>query len=75
LCTYAFTIAPIPHVFGDYCFAGHKHKYMEKYTKRRILTRRNPELHTGIKERPINSDYLGAKPPKEQPGSSEESTM
>ena len=28
--TYAFTINLVPHVFGDYCFAGHKYKYMER---------------------------------------------
>jgi hypothetical protein len=36
--TYAFTIDLIPHVFGDYCFAGHKYKYMEEYTKRHFST-------------------------------------
>jgi hypothetical protein len=27
---YAFTIDLVPHVFGDFCFAGHKYKYMER---------------------------------------------
>ena len=27
--TYAFTINQVPHVFVEYCFASHKHKYME----------------------------------------------
>jgi hypothetical protein len=36
LVTYAFTINQVPHVFGDYYFAGHKHKYMEDFTKRRF---------------------------------------
>ena len=26
---YAFNINQVPHVFGEYCFVGHKHKYME----------------------------------------------
>ena len=34
--TYAFTINQVLHVFGEYCFAGHKHKYMEKFTERRF---------------------------------------
>jgi hypothetical protein len=37
--TYTFTINQVPHVFGGYYFASHhKHKYMEKFTKRRFLT-------------------------------------
>jgi hypothetical protein len=28
LVTYSFTINQVPHVFGDYYFAGHKLKYM-----------------------------------------------
>ena len=27
--TYAFTINQVTHVFGEYYFAGHEHKYME----------------------------------------------
>ena len=34
--TYAFTINQVPHVFGEYYFAGHKHKYMEQFTERRF---------------------------------------
>jgi hypothetical protein len=34
LITYAFTINQVPHVFGEYYFAGHKHEYMEKFTER-----------------------------------------
>jgi hypothetical protein len=34
LITYAFTINQVPHVFGEYYFAGHKHKYMEDFTER-----------------------------------------
>ena len=33
LTTYAFTIDLVPHVFGEYCFAGHKHKYKENSLK------------------------------------------
>jgi hypothetical protein len=33
LVTYALTINQVPHVFGDYYFAGYKHKYMEDFTK------------------------------------------
>jgi hypothetical protein len=36
--TYAFTIHQVPHVFGEHYFAGHKHKYMEKFIERRFLT-------------------------------------
>jgi len=50
-----------------------KHEYMGKYTKRHFLTKHNAELHKGIIQRPINLDYLGAKPPVEQPRSSPES--
>jgi hypothetical protein len=28
--TYAFTIDLVPHVFGDFCFAGYKYKYMKR---------------------------------------------
>jgi hypothetical protein len=38
LIIYACTINQIPLVFGEYHFAGHKHKYMEKFTKRRFQT-------------------------------------
>jgi hypothetical protein len=38
LITYAFTINQILHIFGEYHFAGHKHEYMEKFTKRRFQT-------------------------------------
>jgi hypothetical protein len=38
LITYAFTINQVPHVFGEYYFVGHKHKYMEDFTKRRFPT-------------------------------------
>jgi hypothetical protein len=38
LITYAFTINQVPHVFGEYYFAGHKHKYMGDFTKRRFPT-------------------------------------
>jgi hypothetical protein len=34
--TYPFTINQVPHVFGEHYFAGHKHKYMEKFIKRRF---------------------------------------
>jgi hypothetical protein len=30
--TYAFTIDQVPHVFGEYYFAGHKYKYMGEAT-------------------------------------------
>jgi hypothetical protein len=33
---YAFTIDQVSHVFGEYCFPGHKLKYMEKYTKKAL---------------------------------------
>ena len=36
--TYAFTIDLVQHVFGDYCFVGHKYKYMKKFTERRFPT-------------------------------------
>ena len=36
--TYAFTTNLVPHVFGGYYFAGHKHKCMEKFTERRFPT-------------------------------------
>jgi hypothetical protein len=75
LCTYAFIIDSIPHVFGDYCFVGLKIEYMGKYTTRRIPIRRNAKLRKGIIERPIYLDNLGAKQPKEQPRPSQESTM
>jgi hypothetical protein len=38
LITYAFTINQVPHVFGEYYFAGHKHKYMGDFTERRFPT-------------------------------------
>jgi hypothetical protein len=38
-------------VFGDYCFAGYKHKYMGKYTKRCIPTRHKADLCKGIKKK------------------------
>jgi hypothetical protein len=38
LTTYAFTINQVPHVFGEHYFAGHKHEYMEDFTKRRFPT-------------------------------------
>jgi hypothetical protein len=31
LITYAFTINQVSHVFGEYYFVGHKHKYMEDF--------------------------------------------
>jgi hypothetical protein len=34
LITYAFTINQVLHVFGEYYFAGHKHKYKEDFTER-----------------------------------------
>ena len=36
--SYAFTIDLVPHVFGEYCFAGHKHKYKEKFNERHFST-------------------------------------
>jgi hypothetical protein len=50
LVTYALTINQVPHVFGDYYFAGHKHKYMENFTKRRFP---NTDLCKRIRETPI----------------------
>ena len=44
LCTYTFAIDPISYVFRYYCFGGHKHEYMGKYTKRRIPTRHKADL-------------------------------
>jgi hypothetical protein len=38
LITYAFTINLVPHVFGEYYFVGHKHKYMEDFTESRFST-------------------------------------
>jgi hypothetical protein len=32
--TYAYTINLVPHVFEEYCFVGHKHKYKEKFAER-----------------------------------------
>jgi hypothetical protein len=36
LITYAFTINQVLHVFGEYYFVGHKHKYMKDFTERRF---------------------------------------
>jgi hypothetical protein len=38
LITYAFTINQVPHVFGEYYFAGYKHKYIEDFIERRFPT-------------------------------------
>jgi hypothetical protein len=38
LITYAFTSNQVPHVFGEYYFAGHKHKSMEDFTEQRFST-------------------------------------
>jgi hypothetical protein len=75
LCTYAFTINHVPHVFGDFYFACHKHKYSGKYTKRRFLTRCNTDMRKGIIKRPIYLDNLGEVPPKKWPMPSQRSTM
>ena len=61
--TYAFTIDLVPHVFGDYGFAGHKHEYMGKYTKRRIPTRRKADLCKGIKKKAQPTRRIWAKHP------------
>jgi hypothetical protein len=75
LCTYAFIINQVPHVFGDSCFVGQIHKYSGKYIKRHIPTRRHEELHKGIIKRPIYPDNLGKVPPKEWPIPSQRLTM
>jgi len=62
--TYAFTINQVPHVFGEYCFAGHKHKYMEKFTERRFPTLiRSKEQG----RRPSTRLKLGKAPPRSDP--------
>ena len=43
--TYAFTIDQVPHVFGEYCFVGHKYKYMGEYTIRRFPTKHKAAMH------------------------------
>ena len=49
---YAFTINLLPHVFGDYCFAGHKYKYMEIIHQKELC---DADLHKEITKMPINS--------------------
>jgi hypothetical protein len=56
LVTYAFTINQVPHVFGDYYFAGHKHKYMEDFTNRRFP---NTNLRKRIRETPTKTFQIG----------------
>jgi hypothetical protein len=38
LIIYEFTINQVPHVFEEYYFGGHKHKYMEDFIGRRFPT-------------------------------------
>jgi hypothetical protein len=52
LVTYAFTINQVPYVFGDYYFAGYKHKYMEDFIKRRFP---NNDLRKRIRETPTKT--------------------
>ena len=58
--TYAFTINQVPHVFGEYYFVGHKHKYMEDFTERRF-----PTLICAKEQgrRPSTKCKLGKAPP------------
>jgi hypothetical protein len=56
LVTYAFTINQSPHVFGDYYFASHKHKYMEDFTKRCFS---NTDLCKRIREMPTKTFQIG----------------
>ena len=50
--TYAFTINLVLHVFGDYCFVGHKYKYMEIIHQKELC---DADLHKEITKMPINS--------------------
>jgi hypothetical protein len=52
LIIYAFTINQVPHVFREYYFAGHKHKYMGDFTERRLF---NADLRKRIRETPTKS--------------------
>jgi hypothetical protein len=68
--TYVFTINQVPHVFGGYYFAGHKHKYMEKFTERRFPTlirsreqRRCPSTRLNHAKHPPKSDLGPAHSP------------
>ena len=54
--TYAFTINLVPHVFGDYCFAGHKYKYIKRIHQKALS---DAHLRKGITKTPINSTQPG----------------
>jgi hypothetical protein len=52
----AFTINQVPYVFRDYYFAGHKHKYMEDFTKSRFP---NTDLRKKIRDTPTKTFQTG----------------
>ena len=60
--TYAFTINLVPHVFGDYCFAGHKYKYIKRIHQKALS---DAHLHKLITKTPINLSQPGQSTTKE----------